>query len=194
MIDVVARHHLRRDAGDDRRLAALAQLSAVAEPVPAALEVGAPGLCRIGDDEAELVRGLVDASAGGELFRRLLAAVQHHHERQRLSAIHLRQVQMVEARPGAIDEDAPREAPGRRPLAKKQPCGGHARRGEHQQPSKSHCYLSSTGVVTTMNVRSVKPLLRIECATPGGMKITSCRRTMVVLPSISIAPSPSSTW
>ena len=43
-------------------------------------------------------------------------------------------------------------------------------------------YSSSTGVVTTMNVRSAIPLLQIECETPGGMKMTSCLRTIVFFP------------
>src|SRR2546421_12720558 len=96
-------------------------LIAFAKPVPAALDVGAPRLRGIGNDESELFSHLIHACASGEIFRRLLAAVQHYHQRQRLSAIYAGQVQHVEARPGATDENAPSEAPGRgRPLAKEE--------------------------------------------------------------------------
>jgi hypothetical protein len=72
--------------------------------------------------------------------------------------------------------------------------GGH-RDGYHFLSRRHRAsYSSSAGVVTTMNVRSVIPSLRIECDTPGGMKITSCRRTICRRPAISIEPSPSSTW
>ena len=52
---------------------------------------------------------------------------------------------------------------------------------------------SETGVVTTKKTRSTKPELYMACSTPGGMKMTSCRRTTRRSPSSSISPSPSST-
>ena len=62
-----------------------------------------------------------------------------------------------------------------------------ARRRGHPQPS-------SGGEVITRKTRSTRPELEIACSTPGGRKITSWRRTTRRSPSISIRPSPSSTW
>ena len=52
---------------------------------------------------------------------------------------------------------------------------------------------SETGVVTTTKTRSTRPELYMACSTPGGMKMTSWRRTTRRSPSSSISPLPSIT-
>ena len=71
------------------------RLVLAAEPVPAFLRVGRRRLRRVGDEERLLLRDLVHARAGGEIVRRLRAAVQHHDEGQALPAITARNVELV---------------------------------------------------------------------------------------------------
>src|SRR5438270_3065451 len=115
----------------------IALLVAFAEPVPAALDVGTPRLRGIGNDDPELFRRLIHARAGGEILRRLFAAVQHHHQRQRLSAVHAGQVQHVEARPGAADENAPSETARPRSTPEEKP------------GAKSHCFSMWRNAITS---------------------------------------------
>jgi hypothetical protein len=79
-------HDLPGDSRDERGLAAVALLIGGAEPVPAFRGIGRTRLLGIGDEEALLLGQFVHPRAGGKIFRRLRAAVQHHQKRQRLSA------------------------------------------------------------------------------------------------------------
>jgi hypothetical protein len=84
-IYVLRGRDLARDAGYDRRLAHLALLVFRLEPVPAPLPVGFGGLLGVDDEEAAALCKLVHARAGREIFGVLGAAVEHDHERHRLS-------------------------------------------------------------------------------------------------------------
>ena len=61
-VDGVLAHDLAGDAGDQRRLAAVALLVVRVEPVPAALRVGALVLRRVGDEQAVLLGQRVHAA------------------------------------------------------------------------------------------------------------------------------------
>ena len=99
-------HDLAGDAGDQRRLALIALLVARAEPVPALGGIGGLRLGRIGDEETQLLGEIVHPRAGGEIVGRLGAAVQHHHERQRLVRAAARDVELVGAASGGIGVSA----------------------------------------------------------------------------------------
>ena len=100
----VVAHHFPGDAGDQRGLAAAAPLVARVEPVPALLGVGGGGLPRIGDQQPLVLRERVHARAGGEVVRRLGAAVEHDQQRRRLPAIGARDVELVGAGSGLVGE------------------------------------------------------------------------------------------
>ena len=59
-------------------------------------------LRRIGDEKRLLLRQLVHPRAGGKVVGRLGAAVQHHDERQRLSGVAARNVELVGPASGLI--------------------------------------------------------------------------------------------
>ena len=96
-VDRVVAHDLARDPGDQGRLAAVALLVVRVEPVPALRGVGRAGLRRPGDQAAVLLGERVHARAGGEVVRRLGAAVQHHDQRQRRAGARAGQIQLVGA-------------------------------------------------------------------------------------------------
>jgi hypothetical protein len=80
-IGALCAHHRLRHGGDAGRLAAVAPLVVVLEPVPAARGVGVGGLRRIEHEAAMLVGQRIHAGPGGEIVGILRAAVQHHHQR-----------------------------------------------------------------------------------------------------------------
>ena len=82
---------------------------ALIEPVPATGGVGASRLERIGDNEAELLGEVVHPCSKGEIFRVLVAAVQHEHQRQLPPFVIGRDVESIVERPrgaavGALQE------------------------------------------------------------------------------------------
>ena len=101
-IDRVVAHDLPRDARDQRGLALAVLLVARAEPVPAFRGVGGGGLGRIGDEAGVLLGARIHPRAGGEVVRRLGAAVQHDDQRDRLPAIAAGDVELVVAASGPV--------------------------------------------------------------------------------------------
>ena len=102
----------------------VALLIARVEPVPAPGGVGRLGLRRIGDEERLLLGEIVHPRAGREVVGRLGAAVQHHHEGQRLSVVAAWNVELVRAasrrigvaalvEPRAVRQRSARGPPGR---------------------------------------------------------------------------------
>ena len=69
--------NLPRQFGDQMGFAQIPALVAFIEPVPALVGVGGRGLLRIRDQERLLVGEVVHAGAGGEVVRRLRAAMKH---------------------------------------------------------------------------------------------------------------------
>ena len=86
-IDRMVPHDLAGDAGDQRGFAPAAALVARAKPVPALRLVGSARLFGIDHEAVLLFRQEVHPGAGGEIVRRLGAAVKHDHQRKRLSLI-----------------------------------------------------------------------------------------------------------
>ena len=76
-IDRMVPHDLAGDAGDQRGFAPAAALVARAKPVPALRLVGSAGLFGIDHEAILLFRQEVHPGAGGEIVRRLGAAVKH---------------------------------------------------------------------------------------------------------------------
>ena len=77
-------HDLAGDARDQRGLAFVALLVGAAEPVPAFRRVGVAALRRIDHEAVLFFCDEVHPGAGGEIVRRLGAAVQHDDQRKRL--------------------------------------------------------------------------------------------------------------
>ena len=84
-IDRMVPHDLAGDARDQRRFAAAPLLVAGAKPVPAFRLVGSARLFGIDHEAILLFRQEVHPRAGGEILRRLGAAVKHDHQRKRFS-------------------------------------------------------------------------------------------------------------
>ena len=84
-IDRMVPHDLAGDAGDQRGFAPAAALVARAKPVPALRLVGSARLFGIDHEAVLLVRQEVHPGAGGEILRRLGAAVKHDDQGKRLS-------------------------------------------------------------------------------------------------------------
>ena len=102
------------DARDQRRLALTAPLVGRAKPIPALRRVRVAGLCGI-DHEAGLFFGdQVHARPGGEIVRRLGAAVQHDDQRERLPLIAAGDVELVGAGSGRVAVGRFDELPARR--------------------------------------------------------------------------------
>ena len=101
-VDRVVGHDLAGDARDQRRLALVALLVAGAEPVPALRRVGGAGLRGVDDEAGVLLGERVHARAGGEVVGRLGAAVQHHHQGQRLPVVAAGHVELVGAAAGLV--------------------------------------------------------------------------------------------
>jgi hypothetical protein len=139
-IEAMPRHHLPGYAGDQRRLA-FASLVLRLEPVPAARSVRLARLRRIDGGEAELVGEPVHTRAGGEIFRILLASMQHDDERHAARRAVRRQVQGVSAAADSIGkEPAPHAVlPPRRSalLAGKTPLNGRSRLDEPARAKKT---------------------------------------------------------
>ena len=86
-IDRMVPHDLAGDAGDQRGFAAAPLLVARAKPVPALRLIGSAGLFGIDHEAVLLFRQEVHPGAGGEIVRRLGAAVKHDDQGKRLSLI-----------------------------------------------------------------------------------------------------------
>jgi len=83
-IDRIVLHDLVGDAGDQRGLTFVAALVGAAEPVPALRRISVARLRWIDDQAGPFFRDEVHSGAGGEIVRRLRAAVQHDDERKPL--------------------------------------------------------------------------------------------------------------
>lgn len=81
-IEPMLGHHGADERFEQCRLAAPARLVLVLEPVPAPLGVHARRLRRVQHAAAACAGHVVHARAGGEVFRRLRAAMQHDDERR----------------------------------------------------------------------------------------------------------------
>ena len=101
-VDAIVTAHLPGDPGDDRWLASTGTLITGAEPVPQAVPVRLPGLLGIGDQEGVPLGEVVHPGAGSEIGRVLLAAVQHHDQRHRLSPISGRHEQVESTTAGGL--------------------------------------------------------------------------------------------
>ncbi len=108
-IDRVVAHHLAGDPRDQRRLALVAPLVALAEPVPALLQVRRTGLPGIGDQAGGLFGRLVHAGARGEVVGRLGAAMQHDDQGNRLPTIAAGHVELVGTASGPAAESGCQE-------------------------------------------------------------------------------------
>jgi len=86
-INRIVAHDLAGDSRDKRRFASAPLLVGFAKPVPALRLVCLAVLCRIDHEAGLLFRNEVHPRTGGEIFRRLGAAVQHHDQRKRLALI-----------------------------------------------------------------------------------------------------------
>ena len=105
-------HDLTRDAGDQRRFAAVAPLVGGIEPIPALLHVGRAGLGRVCDQAGMDLSRDVHACSGGEIIRRLRAAVQHDDQRNGLPVIAGRDIQFVGTRSRLVAERQGQEVGG----------------------------------------------------------------------------------
>ena len=156
-----SRHDLPGDPRDQRGLAAVALLIGGAEPVPAFLGIGRARLLGIGDEEALLFGQLVHPRAGGEILGRLGAAMQHHHQGKRLSAIGAGDVEPVGAPAGRIGIASLFEASAVR--ARRSPAGGdvHA-----PPPSRDGATMSMMPAVAWGSARSARGSLSDGAAAP----------------------------
>ena len=108
-IDRMVPHDLAGDAGDQRGFAPAPALVARAKPVPALRLVGSARLLGIDHEAVLLFRQEVHPGAGGEIVRRLGAAVKHDDQRKLLSLRAARDEQLVgpasrRVAEGAFDE------------------------------------------------------------------------------------------
>ena len=101
-VDRVAAHDLAGNAGDQRGLALAALLVARAKPVPALGGIGGRRLGGISNQAGVLFAERIHTGAGREVVGRLGAAMQHDDQRQRLSAIAARYVELVGAGAGLV--------------------------------------------------------------------------------------------
>ncbi len=104
LVDRELAHDLPGDPGDQRRLALAALLVARIEPVPAFGSVGGLRLGGVGDKEDMLLRQGVHLGAGGEVIRRLGAAVQHHDQGDRAPVVAARNIELVGPAAGGVRE------------------------------------------------------------------------------------------
>ena len=102
----------RDDAGDQRRLAGVAQLVLRLEPVPALRRVRLCGLLGIHHQEAVLVGQAIHLRARGEVVGRLGAAMQHHDHRARRIGCRRRHIDLVGPAAGVVAELVRLEAAG----------------------------------------------------------------------------------
>src|SRR5258708_18763447 len=86
-VDRIVAHDLAGNTGNQRRFTSTAPLIARAKPVPAFRRVRLAGLCRIDDETGLFFGDEIHARAGGEIVRRLGAAVQHDYQRERLPVV-----------------------------------------------------------------------------------------------------------
>ena len=86
-INRIVPHDLAGDARDQRGLACAALLVGGAKPVPAFRRVGVAALRRIDHEASLFLCDEVHPGAGGEIVRRLGAAVKHDDQRKRLPLI-----------------------------------------------------------------------------------------------------------
>ena len=83
-INQIIIHDLAGDARDKRGFTSASLLVGCAKPVPAFRLVCLAGLSRIGHEAILLLSDKVHPRAGGEIIRRLGAAVKHDDQRKRL--------------------------------------------------------------------------------------------------------------
>ena len=103
--DCVFVHNLTCDSRDQRRLASVALLVSLIEPVPALLHIRRVRLPWISNKAGMFFGRLIHASAGSEVLGRLLTAVQHDDERNRLArAVAARHIEFVGSAPGLVAE------------------------------------------------------------------------------------------
>jgi DNA invertase Pin-like site-specific DNA recombinase len=94
-INRIVAHDLAGDARDKRGPASVALLVGCAKPVPAFRRVGVAALCRIDHEARLLFCDEVHSRTGGEIIRRLSAAVKHHDQGKRLPLIAARDEELV---------------------------------------------------------------------------------------------------
>ena len=98
LVQAVGQQQFAYQPGDDRGFPLVATLVARLEPVPALRNVVALRLLGIRDEAPSLLGQDVHACTGREIIGRLRAPVQHHDQRQWLSAIGARNEELVATR------------------------------------------------------------------------------------------------
>ena len=96
-VDGIVVHDSARDARDQRRFTATSPLVLGAKPIPTLRRVRVARLCGIDHETGLFLRNQIRSRPGGEIIRSLSAAVQHNNQRNRLTLIAARNVQLVGA-------------------------------------------------------------------------------------------------